>query len=224
MIELKKGHLSVQGEPPYDFVPTLQLARVILDLPPMPTPETHPYSIQEIFAQSNEAMLQRLISIMKMDDDLHGRLRALQRSYCGIAVPGAVTWPWPEDAKILEEIPIPAGYLKGLIVTTNGLRFLIVVKSPGEHQLMTPQEFQDTFGKSPKEHIAKAMRQQAQDVRRVGRLLDANPVSFEIQASNDQMEITTIQLTVLSRDEIEMYARRNHLTIMDKRELNKEEA
>jgi len=213
-LNILNGIVSTVGQPPYRITPSLDAAEQFLSLPPMVEPEDNRQSIVKLLTQLNPLDLRKLLTVIATDDKLNNTLNRLKLLYCGIAYPGAVSWPVPKPDEILEELKIDLGPVRGIVCTIDGQR-LIAVDHRSVPKLLTTVEFQVLYGRAVEAVLSDAARSSAKDLRKFAAICSSAPTVYEVSLIGNDFNAVTKIVYAYTRDQLESYAKRNRQTITD---------
>jgi len=209
-----KNRLVITGEEPHDFDKTIITARAMMRLPPW-SPAGSRRCLTAVLAAMKPAAVRRFVKLIRLSDtDLPERFDQLREQYCGIAEPGAKSWPIPPPADILETVPANLGRLQGLVCTIDGKLLLTVVTDTGE-MLCTPTEFECLFGARPTVYISEAAKRSSQELKKLAELLRSPVLSYQVSYSNVDMEVGDASIRARSIDQIKAWCERRALTLLD---------
>ena len=202
MIRQSNGKLVVDGQEPHDIEGTIDLVRAVFQLPPASL-NPNDRTISWFLGAINSKAMSRFLKLVELGDPtIRTYFGSLRRDYCGIAEPGAHTWPVPNPDEIIEELPVVAGPIQGAVFLNDGT-LLIALRLPnGIEVLASPEEFKLHYRMTVKKHCVEFAQMQAQSLKRLVQLTEAKPETFELSYMDANMSIGSKKMTVRSRDQI----------------------
>lgn len=214
-ITFVKGLPTFTGSPPYRLAPTVANAEALLKLPPVGAIS----SIAGILTKINPIDLRKLMTVIDTDKALRAQYEDLQYRFCGIASPGAVSWPVPKTDEILDEFELVMGIVRGMVFTIDGHR-LIACHHDGMPKLLTIEEFKLVVGDDVENVVKEAAKNSAQAIRKFAAYCVSRPVTYEVSMISNDFQVVTKTLIAYSRDQIDRYAKRTKQTVTDVEEKN----
>lgn len=213
-LTLSKNKLVLEGTPPYRIAPTVVMAEVLLRLPPMSDRDDGKPTIVSILPKLNPIDYRKLMTVIDTDHELRERFSELRQRFCGIAFPGAVSWPVPKPDEILDDLMLSMGPVRGLICTIDGQR-LIAVEHQNTPKLLTIEEFRYVFGRDVNDVVRDAAQDSAKSIRQFATLCTSKPVRYAVSLVDNDFQALTKIVTAYSRDQLDRYAKRLYSVITD---------
>lgn len=196
------------------MVVTIKVAEAILSLPP--TAEAPSLSIASVLRDMTDASKRSFETLLKLDQRLQDSYAAYRATFAAIAQPKAAKVGWViklED--IVEEIFVDCAPVMSIIFTTDGERF--VSDKVGDHSaLMTFEEFEHRYGRDVKDHIHYTANVKIKSLHRTMQLLEVNkPMELTLSVCTSNLEMFTKNIKVYQLDQLQLFACRHDLSIMN---------
>ena len=213
-LKLVNKQLTKIGDGLLDMVVTIKVAEAILSLPP--TAESPTLSVASVLSDMTDSTKRSFETLIKLDQRLLDAYTTYRATFAAIAKPTAAKATWAiklED--IVEEIFVDCAPVMSIIFTVDGERF--VSNEVGNHSaLLTFEEFEHRYGRAVKDHIHYTANVKIKSLHRTMQLLDVEkPMELTLSVCTTNLEMFTKNIKVYQLDQIQLFACRHDLSIMN---------